>query len=73
MSIATPPPKPSTGAIENGEVVTMSLESKNGDGIGHFAGELPCRRSGEHAYAVRVLPKMPDVSDQYDLNLIQWA
>ncbi|HNO77899.1 MAG TPA: alpha-glucan family phosphorylase [Phycisphaerae bacterium] len=66
-------PKPSNGAIENGEVVTMSLESKNGDGIGHFAGELPCRRSGEHAYAVRVLPKMPDVSDQYDLNLIQWA
>ncbi len=66
-------PKPSNGTIEDGDVVPMALESQNGDGISHFTGKLPCHRSGEHGYAVRILPKMPDVSDQYNLSLIQWA
>ncbi|NOX58256.1 MAG: glycosyltransferase family 1 protein [Planctomycetes bacterium] len=66
-------PKPTNGVIEDGNVVAMQFDSKNGDGLSHFTGNLPCDKSGEHAFAVRILPKMPDVSDQFNLNLIQWA
>ena len=34
--------------------------ASNGDGAWVFTGTIPCRSSGQHGYAVRVLPRHAD-------------
>ena len=50
----------SLGEIPNPRTVTMS---HNGDHAGQHAGSshgtIPCRSSGQHGFAVRVLPQAP--------------
>ncbi len=38
-----------------------------------FHGEVTCRRSGRHGYAIRILPKHPDLVHRYDTGLILWS
>lgn len=57
------------------EAATQPMECKEqaGDGAYWFNGEIPCRRSGQHGYAVRVLPRHPDLPHRYDTGLILWG
>ena len=63
----------SAGNIVSGEVVRMEYQG-NGteDGIGTFAGHIPCRVSGQHGFALRILPKHPDLVEQYEPGMILW-
>ncbi|MBN2563165.1 MAG: alpha-glucan family phosphorylase [Phycisphaerae bacterium] len=63
-----------TQAMECKERVTEGTEGTGTEtGTYWFQGEIPCRRSGQHGYAVRVLPRHPDLVHRYDTGLIQWG
>ncbi len=66
-------PSPSNGAIESGHVVEMACQEAGKDGLYHFAGAVPCTRSGEHGVAVRVVPRHPDISGHHDMHLLKWG
>jgi starch phosphorylase len=38
-----------------------------------FKGTIPCRASGHYGYAVRVLPKNPDLANAFEPGLICWG
>jgi starch phosphorylase len=46
--------------------------SKPGDSW-TFTGSIPCRSSGQHGYAVRVVPKHPDLASSFEPGLICWG
>jgi len=63
----------SAGNIENGEVQTMAYQENVGtDGVALFAGIIPCRISGRHGFAIRILPKHPDLVEPYEPGMILW-
>ncbi len=43
------------------------------DGLLEFVGEVPCARSGQHGYAVRVLPSHPNLTSPWDPGLVTWS
>lgn len=62
----------------NGMLVEGSCEEmKCGDhldnGYFRYEGRIPCRRSGQHGYAIRVVPRHPDLVHRYDTGLICWS
>jgi len=65
-------PTPTDGLIENGQVVIMSCDELKGGGTYEFSGAVPCTRSGEHGFAIRVLPRHPDIAGHYNLRLLKW-
>jgi starch phosphorylase len=38
-----------------------------------FTGSIPCRSSGQHGYAVRIVPKHPDLASAFEPGLICWG
>jgi starch phosphorylase len=54
-----------------------SVMSHNGapepGGAWSFHGMIPCRSSGQHGYAVRVLPKNPDLGSLFEPGLVTWG
>jgi len=38
-----------------------------------FAGEVNCDSSGRHGFSVGILPRHPDLSNPYEMNLILWG
>ena len=38
-----------------------------------FKGTIPCRSSGQHGYAVRVLPKNADLANPFEPGLVCWG
>jgi starch phosphorylase len=67
------------GAVDNlGEIPqpATALMSHNGtkDGTAWwFKGTIACRSSGQHGYAVRVLPKNPDLANPFEPGLVCWG
>jgi starch phosphorylase len=61
------------GQIPGGEVIAMSCKQSDSDGSHLFVGAIPCRTSGLHGYALRVLPQHEDLSNPYEPGLILWA
>jgi starch phosphorylase len=47
--------------------------SPRGDGDHLYAGAIPCRTSGLHGYAVRILPHNPDIVTPFVPGLIRWG
>jgi len=59
--------------IQNGSVVRMDYEKATGqDGEHWFVGSMPCRTTGQHGVAVRVLPRHADFANPYEMGLILW-
>jgi starch phosphorylase len=59
--------------IQNGSVVRMDYEKTTGqDGEHWFVGSMPCRTTGQHGVAVRVLPRHADLANPYEMGLILW-
>ena len=38
-----------------------------------FSGTIPCRSSGQHGFAVRVLPRHGDLGNPYEPGLVTWG
>ncbi|MBE0535998.1 MAG: alpha-glucan family phosphorylase [Phycisphaerae bacterium] len=63
----------SAGNISNGEAVRMEVTACNdGEHICTFQGAIPCRISGQHGFAIRVMPKHADLVEPYEPGLILW-
>jgi len=61
------------GNIRDGLAVRMAhKETSEQEGEHWFVGTMPCKRTGQHGVAVRVLPRNTDLVDPYDLGLILW-
>ncbi|MBN1488871.1 MAG: hypothetical protein JXA69_03050, partial [Phycisphaerae bacterium] len=66
-------PVSARGLIAEAETVPMMPEGGNGDGRYRYVGRIPCSHSGQHGYAVRVLPAHRVASGPYNLGLVRWA
>jgi glycogen phosphorylase len=64
----------SFGDIPNPRTVPMSHNGRpEGQGAWAFQGTIPCRSSGQHGYAVRVLPKHADLGNPFEPGLLTWG
>jgi starch phosphorylase len=56
------------------DAVSSRMAPEGGEnGVHRFAAMVPCRASGRHGFAVRVLPSHPSLVHPYDQGLISWA
>jgi starch phosphorylase len=62
-----------TGNINGAQVIAMSSTQKASGGVYSFDGEIPCRTSGQHGFAVRVTPSNPRLPRQFEPGLIRWG
>ena len=56
--------------IEEAGAVPMAFDSKDGNAF-LFKGVVPCIRSGKFGFALRVLPRHPDLANPYQSGLIK--
>jgi starch phosphorylase len=64
----------SFGEIPNPRTASMSHNGAPEAGATWaFHGTIPCRTSGHHGFAVRVLPKHPDLANPLEPGLICWG
>ncbi|MGE3803189.1 MAG: alpha-glucan family phosphorylase [Gemmataceae bacterium] len=67
------------GAVDAmGEISQPLTESMSHNGAHDgsswvFKGRIPCRSSGQHGFAVRVLPKHPDLGNPFETGLVCWG
>ena len=55
---------------------TTAAMSHNGAHEGStwvFTGNIPCRSSGQHGYAVRVLPRHRGLGNPFEPGLVTWG
>lgn len=63
-----------TGMITAAQSVTMTGNGKvPHDGLFSFVGKIPCRSSGQHGFAVRILPKHRMLPHAFEPGLIKWG
>ena len=63
----------SAGRINHGEAAPMEYQDNGqADGIYKFAGAVPCMTSGQHGFALRILPRHVDLVDPYEPGMIIW-
>jgi len=61
------------GNIRRGSAVRMDYkEAAQQQGEHWFVGTMPCRNTGRHGVAVRVLPMHNDLVNPYEMGLILW-
>lgn len=61
-----------SGEISGGACVPMKLVATEGDAL-VYEGQVSCATSGQHGYAVHVLPKHPELPDRYEHGLVVWG
>jgi starch phosphorylase len=59
--------------ISDGRALEMTCEGEGGGGNYEYVGRIPCTESGQHGYAVRILPRHPDMQSRHELGLIRWG
>jgi starch phosphorylase len=62
------------GRIEDGQVAETKYitDSLDGERTAQFEGTLPCRVSGRHGFALRILPKHQDLVEAYEPGMVLW-
>ena len=63
----------SLGEIPNPQTVVMSTNGAHEGSTWTYQGSLRCRSSGQHGYAVRVLPKHRDLANAFEPGLVCWG
>ena len=64
----------SLGEIPQPHTVAMSTNGAPKEGsTWQFTGTIPCRSSGQHGFAVRVLPRHGDLGNPYEPGLVTWG
>ena len=61
-----------TGDIIEGERIWMKPVERNSDSVYTFKGELPCKNSGQHGFAVCIYPDTHKLSRRFEKSLIKW-
>lgn len=59
--------------LESPVRITMSRTRSDDSGEYQYEGAVPCRSSGQHGYAVRVVPHHADLPDGYDPAMAVWG
>jgi starch phosphorylase len=62
-----------TGGISSGEAAPMMNGKPAQGGLQVFEGRIPCTSSGQRGYAVRVLPRHPNLPRSFQPGLIRWG
>jgi starch phosphorylase len=63
----------SRGDIPNPHTVRMSQNGARAGSSWTFQGTIPCRSTGQHGFAVRVLPRHSDLANLFEPGLICWG
>jgi starch phosphorylase len=63
----------SFGDIPTPRTVTMSHNGAHDGSTWTFYGNIPCRASGQHGFAVRVLPRHSDLASPFEPGLVCWG
>ncbi len=66
-------PVDSLGEIPRPQTVTMSHNGTRQGSAWVFSGTIPCRSSGQHGFAVRVLPRHGDLANAFEPGLVCWG
>jgi starch phosphorylase len=61
------------GVIVAGQSIPMLIAQSKGKGQYVFAGAIPCRKSGRHGYALRILPHHEDLGNPFEMGLVLWG
>lgn len=61
------------GRIPRGKPVKMTYAGKQEGGVYRFEGTIPCEKTGQQGFAVRVIPNHPDLCEKHEMALITWA
>lgn len=60
-------------AIDNAEIVDMSLDGKVENGTYKYKASLTLFEGGEYGYTFRVIPHHEDLLNPFDMSLIRWV
>jgi starch phosphorylase len=63
----------SLGEIPSPQALAMSPDGKAEHGVVVYHGAIPCKSSGQHGFAVRVLPRHPALASPFTTGLITWG
>jgi starch phosphorylase len=63
----------SLGDIPRPQTVTVGTNGTHQGSSWVFSGTIPCRSSGQHGFAVRVLPRNADLANPFEPGLISWG
>jgi starch phosphorylase len=66
-------PVDSLGEIPRPQTATMSHNGHADGPTWQFTGSIPCRSSGQHGFAVRVLPRNADLANAFEPGLVTWG
>ncbi|MGD8626817.1 MAG: alpha-glucan family phosphorylase [Anaerolineae bacterium] len=66
-------PLDSEGLIVDGRTLPTLIAQSKGKGKYIFAGAIPCRTSGRHGYALRILPYHEDLGNPFEMGLVLWG
>lgn len=61
------------GDIPHPSTVPMSTNGTPQGSAWTFKGTIPCSASGQHGFAVRVLPYHPDLANPFEPGLVSWG
>jgi len=59
--------------VSDGEVTPMNTDGDPENGTYRYVGKIPCRNTGRHGFAVRILPNHPHIEDKHSVGLIRWG
>jgi starch phosphorylase len=63
----------SFGEIPNPRTASMSHNGFHEGNSWTFGGMIPCRSSGQHGFAVRVLPRHRELANAFQAGLVCWG
>jgi starch phosphorylase len=63
----------SLGEIPKPRTVRMSHNGAHDGSVWSFHGTIACRSSGQQGYAVRVLPRHPDLPNPFEPGFVVWG
>jgi starch phosphorylase len=63
----------SLGDIPHPRTVALSHNGTREGSAWLYSGHIPCRTSGQHGFAVRVLPKHKDLANPFEPGLVCWG
>jgi starch phosphorylase len=63
----------SVGEIPQPQTVRMSHNGAHDGSTWVFSGAIPCSSSGQHGFAVRILPQNADLANSFEPGLVTWG
>jgi starch phosphorylase len=63
----------SRGEIPRPDAISMSHNGEHTGSSWVYTGTIPCKTSGQHGFAVRVLPHHEDLANPFETGLLTWG